>query len=81
MALGSFLRLHGAKMIKLMSKAQRRTDAYRKAKMLQALEHGKPAVTNVIPYKVTIVSPAVARGSNYLHRKTARALPLNSWRV
>lgn len=63
----------------LRSKAQKQRDAYIKARERQACLHGKPKVTNVIPYKVTVGQPTVLRGSNYLHRKTARALPMRAW--
>jgi hypothetical protein len=61
--------------MKFTSKAQRRYSFYVTHKLLNT----KPKPVNVTPYRVTVCESAVAGGAGYLHRKTARALPMRGW--
>jgi hypothetical protein len=62
--------------MKFTSKAQRRYSFYVTHKLLSG---GKPKPVDVTPYKVTMCKTSTARGASYLHRVTARALPMRSW--
>jgi hypothetical protein len=64
------------KPINLQTKAQRRR-GYQLTNRL--LAGPKPKPVNVEGLQVQFCEDAVARGANYLHRKTARALPMRGW--
>lgn len=62
-------------MVDLRTKAARRRDYALKNKLL----NGKPEPVSVVPFRVRVGATATARGVGFLHRKTARALPMRSW--